>query len=61
MKGQLKEKLKALLISPSQGNVGLVAKKVNGNRNAPCECGSGKKAKKCCGTEVQYFNRGFNK
>lgn len=24
-------------------------------RNAPCKCGSGKKAKKCCGDETKYF------
>lgn len=23
-------------------------------RNDPCPCGSGKKAKNCCGTETQY-------
>lgn len=31
----------------------MVARKQN--RNAPCSCGSGKKAKKCCGTDAQYF------
>jgi hypothetical protein len=30
----------------------LAAKKINPNQ--PCECGSGKKAKKCCGTETKY-------
>lgn len=25
------------------------------DRNAPCPCGSGKKAKKSCGTETKYF------
>ena len=30
----------------------LAAKKIN--PNAPCECGSGEKAKKCCGTETKY-------
>jgi CDGSH-type Zn-finger protein len=24
-------------------------------RNALCKCGSGKKAKNCCGTDVKYF------
>jgi len=23
--------------------------------NDPCPCGSGKKAKRCCGTETKYF------
>ena len=26
------------------------------SRNTPCKCGSGKKAKNCCGTEAQYYN-----
>lgn len=26
------------------------------NRNAKCGCGSGKKAKYCCGTQTQYFS-----
>lgn len=25
------------------------------DRNALCPCGSGKKAKKCCGCETKYF------
>lgn len=29
------------------------AKKVN--RNQPCQCGSGKKAKNCCGDQTKYF------
>ena len=31
----------------------IAAKKVN--PNAPCEYGSGKKAKKCCGTQTKYY------
>jgi uncharacterized protein len=31
----------------------MVVEKIN--RNAPCKCGSGKKAKKCCGTETDYY------
>lgn len=27
-------------------------KSVNGKRNQPCRCGSGKKTKKCCGTRA---------
>lgn len=30
----------------------LAAKKIN--RNTPFECGSGKKAKKCCGDKTKY-------
>jgi CDGSH-type Zn-finger protein len=26
------------------------------NRNALCKCGSGKKAKHCCGTDTRYFS-----
>lgn len=26
------------------------------DRNAKCKCGSGKKAKHCCGTETNYFS-----
>jgi len=37
------------------GGTPLRAEKVD--RNAPCPCGSGKKAKMCCGTEVKYFHR----
>ena len=27
------------------------------DRNAPCECGSGLKQKKCCGCNTEYFSR----
>jgi uncharacterized protein YecA (UPF0149 family) len=30
----------------------MAARKIN--PNAPCQCGSGKKAKKCCGTKTVY-------
>lgn len=30
------------------------------NPNDPCPCGSGKKAKKCCGTERKYFYSKLN-
>lgn len=32
----------------------MVADKVG--RNEPCPCGSGKKAKNCCGTETKYYS-----
>lgn len=32
----------------------MVAQKIN--RNQACPCGSGKKAKHCCGTGTKYFN-----
>lgn len=30
-------------------------------RNSPCPCGSGKKAKNCCGTETKYYHSGPEK
>lgn len=38
-------------------NVGecIVSKKIN--RNDKCQCGSGKKAKRCCGAETTYYNK----
>ncbi len=44
-----------VLIAPDAPCNGLVAEKVG--RNAPCKCGSGKKAKRCCGTTTLYKNR----
>ena len=32
----------------------MVAQKVY--RNDPCPCGSGKKAKHCCGTDTKYYS-----
>jgi CDGSH-type Zn-finger protein len=49
------EKRKVKLISPQEGHVGLVAQKVG--RNDFCRCGSGLKAKRCCGNTTAYFNR----
>lgn len=43
------------IIKPKPGFNGLNAKKIG--RNQKCECGSGKKAKHCCGTTTEYFNR----
>ncbi|WP_367179854.1 SEC-C metal-binding domain-containing protein [uncultured Rikenella sp.] len=41
-------------IQPKSGYNLLVSKKVG--RNAPCRCGSGKKAKHCCGAETKYYS-----
>jgi uncharacterized protein YecA (UPF0149 family) len=27
------------------------------SRNAKCKCGSGKKAKNCCGVETKYYTK----
>ena len=43
------------IITPAAGFTGLKAEKVS--RNAPCRCGSGLKAKKCCGNTTAYFSR----
>lgn len=37
-----------------EGN-GTPIKAVKIGRNDPCQCGSRKKAKNCCGTETRYF------
>ncbi|MCX6222450.1 MAG: SEC-C metal-binding domain-containing protein [Bacteroidia bacterium] len=31
-------------------------KTIKTNRNDPCQCGSGKKSKKCCGTETKFYH-----
>ena len=36
----------------------MAAKKFN--RNAKCQCGSGKKQKHCCGLKTEYFNTKSN-
>jgi CDGSH-type Zn-finger protein len=46
---------KVKLISPTKGFAGLTVQKTG--RNDLCWCGSGKKAKKCCGTKTGYRNR----
>lgn len=35
------------------GHIPLVADKIR--PNDPCQCGSGKKAKNCCGTTTRYY------
>lgn len=42
---------KVHLISPKNG-AGLISQKIG--RNSICTCGSGKKAKQCCGNETIY-------
>ena len=37
----------------SSGRTPIVAEKIR--RNDPCPCGSGKKAKHCCGTQTKYY------
>ena len=53
----MREKRNVQLISPKKGCTGLVSRKIN--RNSLCSCGSGKKAKKCCGVETDYASRHF--
>lgn len=39
----------------NESNEPLKAKKIK--RNAKCSCGSGKKAKKCCGANTTYYSK----
>lgn len=48
----MKEKRKVMVVSPKSG-YNLKAEKVG--RNQLCPCGSGKKAKNCCGCETKYY------
>ncbi len=48
------EKHLVTLIRPRKGYDLVVSKKTG--RNAPCPCGSGKKAKHCCGAETKYYS-----
>ena len=48
-----REKRKASLIS-GNGKTMIADKQ---NRNAKCRCGSGLKAKNCCGVETKYYVR----
>lgn len=46
-----REKRMVTMFSSADG--ALTARKQD--RNSPCACGSGKKAKSCCGCETKYF------
>jgi len=46
-----REKRMVTMYSASNGS--LTSRKQD--RNAPCKCKSGKKAKNCCGCETEYF------
>jgi hypothetical protein len=48
-------KQKVMLISPGAGCTGLTVKKTG--RNELCACGSGLKAKRCCGAETKFYSR----
>lgn len=50
-----REKRMITLLSSKTGQP-LVADKQQ--RNAKCDCGSGKKAKKCCGATHKYYDTG---
>lgn len=45
--------VKLLQVGKDAANPTLYAKKIR--PNDPCPCGSGLKAKKCCGTDTQYL------
>lgn len=54
-KSENPKKRKFTLIQPRKKGGKLIARKIE--RNAPCPCGSGKKAKHCCGCETKYYER----
>jgi uncharacterized protein YchJ len=56
---KMKERREVTLFSPEEGCAGLTVQKTG--RNDLCRCGSGKKAKKCCGTKTEYRNREMKK
>lgn len=51
----MKEQSHAAILIANPTKSPLRADKVG--RNDPCSCGSGKKAKRCCGTDTKYYNR----
>lgn len=51
----MKEKRMVSVLIPKDGFTGLIAQKTG--RNKVCPCGSGKKAKKCCGADTKYYSR----
>lgn len=56
----MKNKPKAKLVSagPDAAN-GTLRRKTKVGRNDPCPCGSGKKAKNCCGVKADYHYTRF--
>ena len=50
----MKEKRMVSVLIPKDGFTGLIAQKTG--RNKVCPCGSGKKAKKCCGADTKYYS-----
>ena len=47
------ETLKKHKVQVMSSNTPIIARKVR--PNDPCLCGSGKKAKHCCGTQTKYY------
>ena len=50
------DKKKRLVDFLGNGGSPLIAQKIG--RNDFCRCGSGKKAKRCCGTDTRYYLTG---
>lgn len=47
--------LKNHIVTVYEGNGSpIIAHKIKAND--PCSCGSGKKAKRCCGTKTKYYH-----
>lgn len=54
----MKDKDRKVLFISRKGKLPMNAQHIN--RNDPCKCGSGKKAKNCCGCETIYGVRKAN-
>jgi len=54
-----KDKKRDVQVFSSKTKMPLVADKQG--RNQKCDCGSGKKAKKCCGATHNYYDTGDKK
>lgn len=51
----MKDERMVEVIRPKDGYTGLISKKTG--RNELCACGSGRKAKRCCGVDTKYHSR----
>jgi NAD(P)H-dependent flavin oxidoreductase YrpB (nitropropane dioxygenase family) len=51
--------MKKIHVTIIKGN-GFPLRRLKTNPNDPCRCGSGKKAKKCCGANTKYYYSKLN-
>lgn len=54
----MNKELKKHMVTIMSGNGSPLRSSGNVERNQPCGCGSGKKAKRCCGMETRYMLTG---